>query len=301
MKKFILGIVAIVTLFSLVGCKKNENAPIENNQKVEEDNTQANSEQNDAESIKNLLIAGGQWVPQTAYDVLEKKEVSLSNVYGSGIKYGGGINFFEDGRFEKFIGIDGENQDMFNLGTYSIDISNNQIIYTFNAGNVSNGKYEYENGEITSITIEEIFGDDDTIYSDDIVTLVKKSPERLAREKIDSSLIENDWKPVSATKNGQIISLEDVYGKDYNKDLKIDFYGGGDMNKDIVVENSNLSEYGFYFFDEEKISFQFIVNGNVDDRIDIPCKYELQDGEVVSFTFIENYGTDNEIEVRFEK
>lgn len=311
MKKYILVLLTIVIVFSFTGCNKNEDVITDNNQEIEENDTPLSEGQNEnnvpvieeqnENSIKNLLVAGGEWIPQNAYDVLEQKEVELSFVYGSGIKYGGGITFFDDGRFEKFIGVGGENQDMFNLGTYSIDIANNQIIYKFNAGNISNGKYVYENGEIESITFEEIFGDEDAIVSKYIVTLVKKSPERLSNEKLINSLTESIWLPVSATQNGKQIALKDVYGKNYKSDLGIKFYGGEDMDKDLNVEDYSWSPYGFYYFNGDKIMCQFITDSTTSARVDVPCEYELQDGKVVSLTFIENYGTDNEINVKFKK
>lgn len=170
MKKLI-AMLSIMTVLFLTGCnfKKNEqtnelSSNFGEQQQIVED---VNGEQreNNEEQIKTLLVNGSGWNPVSAYDLTNNKESDLFEVYGSGIHYGGTLDFKEDGTFTKTIGVYAENY----MGEYEIDTNKNAIYFTFETGMKMEGSYQYENGEIVSVDIVE--GSDDWKYR---VTLNKK-------------------------------------------------------------------------------------------------------------------------------
>ena len=79
----------------LVGCNSNEN--LENNNildnSVEQNQEQIQGTINENEKIKSLLVNGSGWNPVSAYDLINNKESDLFEVYGSGIHYGGTLDF----------------------------------------------------------------------------------------------------------------------------------------------------------------------------------------------------------------
>lgn len=178
MKKIVVAI-SIMTVLFLTGCDFNKNEQTDNlsqnlneneNQQVVEDINlkQDNNEKDTSENdkIKELLVNGSGWTPVSAYDLTNNRESDLFEVYGSGIRYGGTLDFKEDGTFTKTIGVYAENY----MGEYDIDVEKNKIYFTFETGMKMEGSYQYENEEITSVDIVE--GADDWKYR---VTLNKKT------------------------------------------------------------------------------------------------------------------------------
>lgn len=165
MKKILL--ISLMLVLFLVGCNSNEN--LENNNildnSVEQNQEQIQETINENEKIKSLLVNGSGWNPVSAYDLINNKESDLFEVYGSGIHYGGTLDFKEDGTFTKTIGVYAENY----MGEYEIDVDKNVIYFTFETGMKMEGSYQYVDGEITSVYIIE--GSNDWKYR---VTLIKK-------------------------------------------------------------------------------------------------------------------------------
>jgi len=65
-------------------------------------------------------------------------DYDLQSYYGSGLKYGGTLTFYEGGNFTKYVGIttgDHENHE----GTYSV--RGNEITFKFNGGNIEKAVY----------------------------------------------------------------------------------------------------------------------------------------------------------------
>lgn len=166
MKKLI-AMLSVMTVLFLTGCtlKKDEetndlSSTLGEQQQIVEDVNGEQGENNEGtvdkeDQIKMLLVSGSGWNPVSAYDLVNNKESDLFEVYGSGIHYGGTLDFKEDGTFTKTIGVYAENY----MGEYEIDTNKNAIYFTFETGMKKEGSYQYENGEIVSVDIVEDFGD----------------------------------------------------------------------------------------------------------------------------------------------
>ena len=119
MKKFI-AIFSVISVLFLAGCNLNKNEQTNNlssnlseqQQIVEDVDTEKEKNEvivNEEEQIKTLLVNGSGWNPVSAYDLSNNRESELTEVYGSGIRYGGTLDFKEDGTFTKTIGVYAEN------------------------------------------------------------------------------------------------------------------------------------------------------------------------------------------------
>lgn len=163
MKRFIL-VLSLISILFLAGCNKNENVEnadlsgeLDNKQQHQDiinngtNNSNIDNVNENEENIKAILVNGNSWKPTVAYDLMENKETTLFDVYGSSIHYGCTLNFFEDGTFAKNIGSYAENY----TGKYSVDVNNSTIHFTFETGMKMDGSYQYENGEVISIDIIE--------------------------------------------------------------------------------------------------------------------------------------------------
>lgn len=157
MKKIIITLSVISALF-LVGCNSNENElPVntDNQQQVVENNNM-NQENNisEADKMKSLLASEEGWSPVIAHNITEDEVAELSEIYGSGIQYGGTLAFKEDGTFAKMIGVYGEDY----TGKYEIDTVKKMIYFTFESGAKMEGSYNYVDGKIVSVNIIEDIG-----------------------------------------------------------------------------------------------------------------------------------------------
>lgn len=177
MKKLIL-ILSLMSVSFLTGCNFNKSEQKNNLsstlgeqqqivENINEEQKQIEGTVNEEDKIKNLLVSGSGWKPISAYDITNNKESDLFEVYGSGIRYGGTLDFKEDGTFTKTIGVYAENY----MGEYEIDADKNLIYFTFETGMKMEGSYQYIDGEVTSVDIIEGFGSDIQQYR---VTLNKK-------------------------------------------------------------------------------------------------------------------------------
>ena len=116
MKKKILSIMAVISMFTLAACGTKTEvtpAPVENNEsnagnEVVESVVDTTPQKTEEKVAKESLILGGEWKPTTGYyfesgenDIVE---YSIESIYG---KYAGvgGATFHEDGTFTKFVGI----------------------------------------------------------------------------------------------------------------------------------------------------------------------------------------------------
>lgn len=81
----------------------------------------------------------GKWEPSSA--TYNGEKISLQDIYGSGIKYGGYLTLNLDNTYSELIGIYSDEKEVMDglLGTY--EIYGNDIIFTANNGTVTYGKF----------------------------------------------------------------------------------------------------------------------------------------------------------------
>ena len=154
MKKIIITLSVILALF-LVGCNSNEKElPVntDNQQQVVENNNMSQENNiSEADKIKSLLVSAGGWSPVMAHNITDDDVAELSEIYGSGIQYGGTLEFKEDGTFAKMIGVYGEDY----MGKYEVNVDEKKIYFTFESGTKMEGSYNYVDGKIVSVNIIE--------------------------------------------------------------------------------------------------------------------------------------------------
>ena len=299
MKKKIIAIIAVILVIALgfVFVKSMDNGEIENpemgNQEVQ------NKDALTKEEIKNMLVAEGEWRPSNAYSGDEVS--SLSMLYGSIIRYGGGITFYEDDTFYcSLTWYEPDQEYNMNYGKYDIDTETKKITYTYNSGKIMHGAYEEVDGVVTKIIYEEadyLDGNDYTVEFD------KKTEEQKKELNLTNSLMSASWIPTSASANGEAVELTTVYGENYMAIPGIIFEGIGTFSKVYATnELEGIYEvYGFYWIDIENETITYQLSKIEDtSRVDITGSYEEENDEITKITFIENAGTENEIEVTFE-
>lgn len=314
MKKIIIALIAVVLVLTggfifLKSGDNNEvvNQEIENkevqNQEVQNQEVQNQENQNKngltKEEVKAALVAEGEWRPNVAYngdDVL-----SVSILYGSIIRYGGGINFYEDDTFYcSLIWHESDQEYNMNYGKYDIDTETKKITYTYNSGKVMQGTYEEVDGVITKIIYEESDYLDGNDYT---VEFNRRTEEQKKLWNLTVSLMGEIWIPTSANIKGEDIGLTMVYGEDYTTIQGIAFDVIGTYTKHYVTSELDgiYEDYGFYWIDIENGAITYQLVKKVDDsRVDIIGKYEEENDKITKITFTENLGTENEIEVIFE-
>lgn len=80
----------------------------------------------------------GNWEPKTA--TRNGKEISLQEIYGTGISYGGYLTLNSDNTYSRFIGITSDELTNDLTGTYEVKANN--IIFTTNNGNKEEAKFD---------------------------------------------------------------------------------------------------------------------------------------------------------------
>ena len=160
MKKIIL-VVSIICVLFLVGCNLNENISGDN-QTINSGDTSNLTENraedveykedvnNQTEDVKNALV--GDYKLQTAYTSQSVDDYQM--YWGSSYRYGGGLKFNKDGTFEFTLGAYADTSER--SGMYTIDMSNNEIIYTFYNGTIEYGAFDYSNGKINEVLYVDI-------------------------------------------------------------------------------------------------------------------------------------------------
>lgn len=118
MKKLIC-VVALVILLSACG----EKPEIKENDKVNEVIASEDNGENKGTELKDVIL--GEWKPVSAKDENDE-DMDLKLIWGTGIRYGGTLNIYEDGTYTEYIGIIGETAPL--EGSWETD--GEQIILT---------------------------------------------------------------------------------------------------------------------------------------------------------------------------
>ncbi len=136
MRKIIIFVLLIAILF-VAGCKDVSNSNVSSIDREFNYDTpiQVKEERND-ENPKNINLIGS-WAIYYAVDVSSGNEYPLQKLYGTGIKYGGNLVFFEDGSFSKNVGITDDVKAC--EGKYTV--TNNKITLVFDNNRIDEAIY----------------------------------------------------------------------------------------------------------------------------------------------------------------
>lgn len=249
---------------------------------------------NEKALIKDSLVKNEEYILKSAHNAYSTDD--YFEYWGTSWRYGGGITFNDNDEFFYSIGI-WEN-DLNRSGKYIIDVDQNKIIYSFKNGEVLEGDYKLENGEVTEVTYIES-KEENSVY----VTLRKRTEDEKKTDNIRKSF-SGKWTLENYYRDGAYlyaVSSEFNAGELWIHDFRFP------ANDNIVIAETNS---GIYRVDTEQQKISFDI---VNKEYKTPTKEELknassffyytldENNNVNKITYVENEGTDDEVKLVYKK